>query len=577
VFWRGLVAAALAAVAILVALGPPGWDAPPGGDSGVSGVAGETDEAGRAQAARNGAETADSPLVAGSPAEPSHRVEAQAVVRAALVLQVDEIDQCIEAAGTSLVIEAAGESFTAIVGEDGGALFEEVAIPAAGREFQLTTSVPDRLCFPASFRVAPADLDGEPPSFGLSIALIHHHALAGRVLDAATGAPLRGASVRVDSFAGSTATVDAEGRYLLALPEPRGTIEVKAPGYQDELFSFPERRPDGTTWLASERDFALRRDPLRAVLEIAVSTASGAPASHAELGYVEGSDAPYLEALDRSLPADGQLEFLGRRALEIAAFGRVVGVDGELPPTALDAQGTTTLVALLPMALEIVVAAGDEVAKAMVVLEPGATRQLDLSLAPGPAGAAALAVRSARATRVGAEPRELPSLPIVRETWRTGAVATVRGRAVHSLARSAVALAPLEGELRPGPESSSVLERFRVTTDRDGRFERGGLPGGAILRVRTRSGLLGFDATFELPERGEIDVDLLLRPLRRIIVVDAVASDEDGRLERFSLYVPCGVETSVPVRVVGQPEGGMRLGDRSDVYPALYSSRALGW
>jgi len=53
-------------------------------------------------------------------------------------------------------------------------------------------------------------------------------AIAGRVLDAATGSPLRGASI----WAGSTEIVtNAEGRFTTGPVEPGATVWVKAPGY----------------------------------------------------------------------------------------------------------------------------------------------------------------------------------------------------------------------------------------------------------------------------------------------------------------------------------------------------------
>ena len=54
-------------------------------------------------------------------------------------------------------------------------------------------------------------------------------ALAGRVLDAATGAPLRGASI----WSGPTESVtNAEGRFTTGPVDPGSTVWVKAPGYE---------------------------------------------------------------------------------------------------------------------------------------------------------------------------------------------------------------------------------------------------------------------------------------------------------------------------------------------------------
>jgi hypothetical protein len=74
----------------------------------------------------------------------------------------------------------------------------------------------------APTRVAPAERRGEP------------RAVSGRVLDAGTGAPLRGASI----WAGPSETVtDAEGRFTTAPVEPGTTVWVKAPGYQRKKLS----------------------------------------------------------------------------------------------------------------------------------------------------------------------------------------------------------------------------------------------------------------------------------------------------------------------------------------------------
>jgi len=54
-------------------------------------------------------------------------------------------------------------------------------------------------------------------------------AIAGRVLDAATGSPLRGASI----WSGPTELVtNAEGRFTTGPVEPGATVWVKAPGYE---------------------------------------------------------------------------------------------------------------------------------------------------------------------------------------------------------------------------------------------------------------------------------------------------------------------------------------------------------
>ena len=74
----------------------------------------------------------------------------------------------------------------------------------------------------APTRVAPAERRGEP------------RAVSGRVLDASTGAPLRGASI----WAGPAEIVsDAEGRFTTAPVEPGATVWVKTPGYQRKKLS----------------------------------------------------------------------------------------------------------------------------------------------------------------------------------------------------------------------------------------------------------------------------------------------------------------------------------------------------
>ena len=114
-----------------------------------------------------------------------------------------------------------------------------------GSEFELATELPDRLCFPPRFRVDSTDLTGDPPSYGLSVSLVHRHALRGRVLDAVTGAGIAGAVIEVDSFAWRIVRADAGGGYEVELPEPRGSILVRAPGYQERLWGFPEPGADG--------------------------------------------------------------------------------------------------------------------------------------------------------------------------------------------------------------------------------------------------------------------------------------------------------------------------------------------
>jgi hypothetical protein len=85
--------------------------------------------------------------------------------------------------------------------------------------FGAPTPAPDQQ---APTRVAPAERRGEP------------RAVSGRVLDAGTGAPLRGASI----WAGPAEIVtDAEGRFTTAPVEPGATVWVKTPGYERKKLS----------------------------------------------------------------------------------------------------------------------------------------------------------------------------------------------------------------------------------------------------------------------------------------------------------------------------------------------------
>ena len=72
-------------------------------------------------------------------------------------------------------------------------------------------------------------------------------AITGRVLDAATGSPLRGASV----WAGRTENVtNAEGRFTTAPIEPGATVWVKTPGYERKKLTGGEGAAEITVKLA---------------------------------------------------------------------------------------------------------------------------------------------------------------------------------------------------------------------------------------------------------------------------------------------------------------------------------------
>jgi hypothetical protein len=86
--------------------------------------------------------------------------------------------------------------------------------------FGSPTPAPDPKAPPTP--VAPPERRGEP------------RAVSGRVLDAGTGAPLRGASI----WAGPAEIVtDAEGRFTTTPVEPGTTVWVKTPGYQRKKLS----------------------------------------------------------------------------------------------------------------------------------------------------------------------------------------------------------------------------------------------------------------------------------------------------------------------------------------------------
>lgn len=302
---------------------------------------------------------------------------------ATIVLQVDEIDRCIDPAGTTLTLRErrTGSTHASTITKDGGTLFESVPIAPSGSEFDILTGVADRRCFPPSFTVRPAELEGDPRSFALSVSLIHDHALEGVVVDAATRAPIPDATVEVDSFAVSSARCDSEGRYRLALPEPRGSLVVRAPGYQETWWSFPESRSDGSTWLPSQRDFELVRDPLLSIVEVEAVHADGSPAAFARLTVQEGSDVAYASALRGFASVAQRDRYLDRIASELDAIGRVTTPDGAAP-TQLDEEGRATIRFALPCATRLRATAREQAAEESLVLEPGGRVRVQLHLAP---------------------------------------------------------------------------------------------------------------------------------------------------------------------------------------------------
>lgn len=302
---------------------------------------------------------------------------------ATIVLLVEEIDRCIDPRGSTLSIRdrGTGNAHLCTLGEDGAAIFESVAMDARGSTFEILTGVADRRCFPASFAVSPEDLAGEPPSFALSVALVHDHALEGRVLDAATRRPIESATVEIDSFAVSSATSDADGRYYLSLPDPRGTLWIRAPGYQELLWAFPKIRADGSTWLPSEQDFELIGDPLTSWIEIEAFFSDGTPARNASIRVNVGSDVAYADALVGFSDVALRDRYLENLEKELAGIGRVRTLDGSTPSN-LDENGRATLCVVLPCAVEIQVGLREELALKQIVLAPRSREKVRLDLSP---------------------------------------------------------------------------------------------------------------------------------------------------------------------------------------------------
>lgn len=297
------------------------------------------------------------------------------------IVQVDEVDQCIDPAGTALVLITGGQRFEAVVQKDGGAFFRDVPFDPGGRLYALETAVPDRACFPQQLRVTTSDLEGNPPAYGLSLALVHLHALQGTVRDATSGDRIAGARVAVDSFVVSESTSDAEGRYELNLPDPRGTLLINAPGYQELAWHFPEET-DAGTWLPDRRDFALLRDPVTSFLEIEGVLPDGSPAAGAELEFVELGTLPLsMESLD-GMTFAGQREFIRSLEQEVDALGRITGAEGDLPAS-LDERGRARVRMVLPLRARVILRQARYVAAESVVLNVGDRQLLQMDLIEG--------------------------------------------------------------------------------------------------------------------------------------------------------------------------------------------------
>ena len=298
-----------------------------------------------------------------------------------LTAQVIEVDECIDPTGTKLILSAGGEEYRTEIQRDGGAAFSGVRFAPGGTDFTLRTAVPDRKCFPEKFTISPGDLVGRPPSAGVSVALVHLHLLAGTVRDASSREPIPGASLEVDSFAISTAESDAAGRFDLNLPEPLGTLIVRARGYQELLWHFPEQTDVGP-WLPDQRDFELLPDHLTSWLQVVALLGPDRPAAGAELRIVELRTLPFPRLALAGLKSDERNVFLDSLESEVNAFGRLAGMNGPVPER-LDEAGGALLRVQLPGDLQVTARAGNLVATSRVEVLPGTQYELELFLEPG--------------------------------------------------------------------------------------------------------------------------------------------------------------------------------------------------
>ncbi len=313
-----------------------------------------------------------------------------AAVVGTLVVQADEVDQCLDVRGSVLVLEnrSTGRTHRAVILENGGAAFEAVRFAPGRTTFALRTEVPDRACFPAEFVIAHADLTGDPPAAAVSVALIHRHGLRGVVRDAETRRPIEGANVEVDAFEANGTVTDGEGRYALELPEPRGTLVVTAPGFQELLWRYPEET-DAGAWLPDRRDFDLLPDRLTAWVDVNATREDGSPAAGAEV-EVEPLEtrAPPAAALD-GISASSRRDFLESLRSDVDAFGAAAGARGDLLDP-LDDRGRALLRLRLPGRYRIIVSAGDRAGAAEVDVAAGERVEAAVELAP----AAVLLVRA---------------------------------------------------------------------------------------------------------------------------------------------------------------------------------------
>ena len=300
-----------------------------------------------------------------------------------LIAQVVEVDGCIDPTGTELVLSGAVAESRARIQPDGGATFLDVRFEPGVTRFRLRTSVVDRKCFPESFSIDTSDLSGSPPSAGVSVALVHLHLLSGLVRDASSRKAIEAATLEVDSFAISSTVSDAEGAFHLNLPEPEGTLIVRARGYQELLWQFPEQTGQGR-WLPDQRDFELLPDQLTCWLLIKVVDEQGRPAVGAELSVADLGTLPIPQQALVGLNSLERVEFLQSLEAEVNGFGRVPGEHGaESDWLQLDDQGECLVQAHLPGDIRVTVLKGTAVASAVRTMRPGQNGDLLLTLSPG--------------------------------------------------------------------------------------------------------------------------------------------------------------------------------------------------
>ncbi len=369
-----VLVAVLAAAAALLLVDAGGGEAKYRGDDRAAADAAADPSDAQSATARREPDRAD---------ESTHREEAgERERRGTVTVQADEVDQCIDVRGSVVVVEdiCDGREYRARVSESGAAVFEDVRVAPGEMTFRLHTDVPNRVCWPESFTVAREQWTADPPTFGISISLLHEHRLGGVVRDARTGRPIAGATVAVDSFAMSEATCDADGEYDLNLPEPRGTIIVTAPGYQESLWQFPEETPGGR-WIPDRKDHELVRDPLTSWVDVVVEAADGAPAAGAELevGLVRRAALP--EEVLAEMAGATRRRFLDALEDDLDAFGPVIGADEPLIDHA-DEAGRARLRIAAPCRFELAARHSAGTAREVVEIGPGEEREVRLSLGP---------------------------------------------------------------------------------------------------------------------------------------------------------------------------------------------------